>query len=164
MKTLYLIRHAKASWDNAEVSDFDRALTSTGEIDAHTLGKQLHDQGVIPDLIISSPAKRAIDTAQIMAEELNFPLEKVIMDTLIYNGDMEELVELITRFDRKVNTALFFGHNPNLTWLVHYFCEGAKMNIPTCGIAGIYFTIHDWAQLVNAEGKLTLFIHPQNES
>lgn len=162
-KNLHLIRHAKASWDDPEASDFERPLTPTGEEDAHTMGKRLKSMGIAPDLILTSPAKRAIDTAQIMAEELSFAPENFILETLIYSGSMEELVSIIKQLDPKSNTVLFFGHNPSLTWLAHYFCEETKMNIPTCGIVGIKFNIHDWAQLANTEGKLSFFIHPQHE-
>lgn len=163
MKTLYLIRHAKASWDHTELEDFDRPLTNSGQVDAREMGQQLKNLVIKPDAIIASPAPRALLTAQLIAGELNFPLEKIHTDKNIYSSGVEELIHIIEQTNVSVNTLLLFGHNPNLTWLVHYLCEDAKMNMPTCGVVGIEFNMQDWAQLSNAAGKLITFIHPEHE-
>src|SRR6185312_14453324 len=96
----YLIRHAKASWDDPQASDFERALTPVGEEDAHMIGKRLKEMGIKPDFALSSPAKRAVDTAQIITEGLNIDPEEIALETLIYSGGMEELVDIIRRLDR----------------------------------------------------------------
>ena len=164
MKNLYLIRHAKASWEDPHLQDADRPLTELGQQDAHNMGKELKNLKIIPDSIISSPAKRSINTAEIIAEELGFNITKIITNPIIYSGGVEELVELIKAVDSKINTLLFFGHNPTLTWLTHYLSDEAKMNIPTCGIVGIKFDMRSWSHLSDSESKLLTFMHPEHEN
>lgn len=163
MKTLYLIRHAKASWEHTDLTDFERPLTETGQHDAVTMGQELKGLKVKPDYILCSDAVRAIHTAQIIAEQLAFPLDRMVADNAIYSGGVEELVTRLKAIDAKFNTVICVGHNPNLTWLCHYLCESAKMNLPTCGVVGIEFNMKQWSQLTSAEGQVTLFIHPQHE-
>ncbi len=163
MKYLYLIRHAKASWEDANLQDFDRPLTPVGEEDAKTMALALKKQKAKPDLIIASPALRSIKTAEIMAEEFSYPLKKIKTEMLIYNGGVEDMVELIKHIDSKINTAFYFGHNPSLTWLTHYLCDSAKMNIPTCGVVGISFNMKTWPHISDAETKLITFLHPDHE-
>lgn len=163
MKNLYLIRHAKASWDDPHLQDFDRPLTELGVQDAHLIGKELKKLKTIPDAVISSPAVRSIATAEIMAKELGFPVKKIIKEAVIYNGGAEEMIELIKAWDNKINTLFFFGHNPTLTWLTHYLSDEAKMNVPTCGVVGINFSMKTWSHLSDAESKLITFLHPEHE-
>lgn len=160
MKTLYLIRHAKASWEQVELTDFERPLTELGERHAHNIGQELKQQKIKPDLIISSPAVRALTTAKIIAEELGYPEEKITTAQLIYTGGVEELMEIIKAIKPSYKKVLFFGHNPSLTWLLHFLCEDAKMNIPTCGTIGIELGMRDWEHLTEAEGRVITFLHP----
>lgn len=162
MKNLYLIRHAKAGWQEAQIADFDRPLTDVGIADAHAMGRELKMQGVVPDYVLSSPALRAITTARILTEELNFPVAKIVTDEKIYGGGAEYLVECIKQIDQKFNTVICVGHNPTLTWLFHLLCEGEKEGITTCGVVGIKFNMRNWEQLSSAEGTRTLFIHPEH--
>lgn len=162
MKTLYLIRHAKASWDQAELTDFERPLTQLGQQHAQNIGQELKKQNIKADLIISSPAIRALTTAKIIAEELAYAEDKIVTNQLIYTGGVEELMEIIKAIKSSYKKVLFFGHNPSLTWLLHFLCEDAKMNIPTCGTAGIELGMRDWEQLTEAEGRIITFLHPPN--
>jgi phosphohistidine phosphatase len=163
MKTLILIRHAKASWDNPNPDDFERPITAQGQEDARATGEKLKKLKVHPDLIVASPAKRTLETAEIIAKELDYPVNDIKTEKQIYTGGVEDIVELIKKTDKKINTLVFFGHNPNLTWLVHYFCEGEKMNMPTCGVATIEFEMTSWGHLSDANNKLVSFIHPEHE-
>lgn len=159
MKTLYLIRHAKASWDQPELTDFERPLTELGERHAYNIGQELK-QHVKPDLIITSPAERALVTAKIIAKELNYAEDKIAINQQIYTGGVEELMEIIQAIKPAHKKVLFFGHNPSLTWLLHFLCEDAKMNIPTCGAIGIELGMRDWEHLTEAEGRVVTFLHP----
>jgi phosphohistidine phosphatase len=163
MKNLILIRHAKASWDNPNPDDFERPITPQGQEDAHAMGTELKKLKIHPDLIVASPAKRTMETAEIIANELGYPVSNIKTDKQIYSGGVEDMVELIKATDKKVNTLIFFGHNPNITWLVHYFCENAKMNMPTCGVIHIEFDMTSWDHVSDAESKLVSFIHPEHE-
>ncbi len=162
MKKLYLIRHAKASWDNPEQSDFERPLTPQGEIDANAMAVQLKAQNLKPDLIISSNAVRALSTAKILAEELKFPVAHIVSDPHIYSGGVEELVTLVKAISTKLNTVFIVGHNPSLTLLAHYLCEGTKVTITTCGVLGIEFAMKKWEEAVETEGKFITYFHPHH--
>jgi phosphohistidine phosphatase len=160
MKTLYLIRHAKAGWDQPALSDFERPLTALGEQHAQNIGQELKQLAVKPNLIISSPAVRAISTAKIIAQALHYSEEKIQLNPAIYNAGVEELMTIIKGIKATYRQVLFFGHNPSLTWLLHFLCEDAKMNIPTCGVFGIELGMRDWEHLTEAEGRLITFLHP----
>src|SRR5689334_286731 len=126
MKTLYLIRHAKAGWDKPELTDFDRPLTELGKQHAHNIGQELKPI-VKPDLIISSPALRALTTAQIIAQAVGYAEDKIAVNQQIYTGGVDELMTIIQAIKPNHEKVLFFGHNPSLTWLLHFLCEDAKM-------------------------------------
>ena len=163
MKNLYLIRHAKASWEHPELPDFDRPLIEMGEQQAHMMASQLKEQKLMPDGIVSSTAVRALETAKIMSKDLDFPAEKIVTNEILYSGSVEEIIELIKDSDPAWNTVCLFAHNPNLTWLAHYLCDAARMNIPTCGVVGINFEMKSWKKLVTTEGSLLTFIYPPHE-
>jgi phosphohistidine phosphatase len=163
IKNLYLIRHAKASWEQENLHDFERPLTEVGKQDAHLMGAQLKARGAVIDCLLASSAARAITTATIIAEELEFPVDKIATDEQIYNAGVEELIARIKHIDKRYNSVACVGHNPSLTWLFHYLCEGEKASLPTCGIVNIQFTMADWSQLSSAEGKKAFFIHPEHE-
>lgn len=164
MKTLLLIRHAKAAWEELGTNDADRILTEQGLQQADLMGQELKTLQITPDLIVSSPAIRALNTAQILAAVLNYPKDKIKTEEKIYSGGVEDLINLIKQTNAKIDTLLLFGHNPNLTWLTHFLCEESHINIPTCGIIIISFeNMHSWDQLTEIDGKLTHFIHPSHD-
>jgi len=163
MKKLYLIRHAKASWENTEQADFDRPLTAVGETDAHSIAQQLKEQKVKPDLIISSTAPRALKTAEIFAEELGYSAKKITTDEHIYTGGVEELVKLIKTLPTKNKTVFLVGHNPTLTLVAHYLSEGLRLNIATCGVLAIGFNMTEWQDIVETEGKFLSYVHPHHD-
>ena len=160
MKTLYLIRHAKAGWDQTELSDFERPLSDLGKTHAQAMAQALKAQSGKADFIISSPAVRALTTAEIFAEEFAYPAAKIITNQHIYTGGVEELMEIIRAVKPSYKKVLFFGHNPSLTWLLHFLCEDAKMNIPTCGVVGIELGSRDWEHFVEADGRVVTYLHP----
>lgn len=163
MKKLYLIRHAKASWDHPEQADFERPLTEQGQIDAHAMAQQLQQQKIKPDLILTSSAERAVKTAEIFAEELKYPEKNIVKDMTIYTGGVEDLVSLIKTFNSKYKNVFLFGHNPTLTLVSHFLCEGLKTNLTTCGVLGISFSTGAWKDVVETEGKFLTYLHPHHD-
>lgn len=164
MKTLFLIRHAKSSWEHPEQPDFERPLTEQGITDVHELSKQLIKKHKIkPNLIICSNANRSIQTAEIFAKEFKYPADKIVTDKRIYTEGVEELVKIVTSLDNKFDTIFFIGHNPGLTWLTHFLADDAHMNITTCGIVGINFATDAWENIIEAEGKVLCYLHPHHE-
>lgn len=160
MKTLYLARHAKSSWKHPELSDIERPLNKRGKRDAPIIGNLLKEKGVIPDILISSPAERARKTAVIISEKIGFPKSKILIDENIYDSSSHELINFIQGFDNKYDSVMMFGHNPGFTMLNNYLTESFIDNIPTCGVVGIRFKSL-WKNIDSDSGKAFFFIYPK---
>ena len=160
MKKLYLIRHAKSSWDNPGLNDFDRPLNKRGKRDAPFMGKILSDKKISPGIVYSSPAKRAWKTAKEICKKINFPVEDIIKKETIYEASTDELLQIIQSIDEKIQSAFLFGHNPGLTSLQNIICEKEIDNIPTCGIVCIGQDCL-WKDVNNNTGRLEFFEFPK---
>ena len=139
MKTLYLIRHAKSSWKLSNLSDFDRPLKKRGISDAPLMGSVLKQKGVKPDLMVSSPANRAISTAKLVAKELGYPQMEIEQNKGIYHAYITDLLKIVQSIDDKHNTVCLFGHNPGFTDLANFLTGTTIFNVPTSGVCGITF-------------------------
>lgn len=159
MKTLYLGRHAKSSWDYSELSDFERPLNKRGRRDAPFMGNLFREIKLLPNLIISSPALRAYYTARTIAEEIGYPLEELETSEIIYEGDSGDLIELIQSVDDEVDSLMIFGHNPTLTLTHNYLCDKRIDNIPTCALTAIEFDIDGWEEVES--GRHLFFEYPK---
>lgn len=162
MKYLYLIRHAKSDWENKELKDIDRPLNERGEHDAPLMGKILRSRNKKVDKIISSPAERAIKTAQLIAEKINYPTEDILTDKNIYHSGLPELMKIICSFNNHWNSVYFVGHNPGFTQLAELISSEEFGNIPTCGIVEIEMQIDDWMQISRGIGSKTFYDFPKN--
>lgn len=164
MKKLYLIRHAKSSWEDPSLSDFARPLNSRGLKDAPLMAGLLKRKEILPDKIISSPAKRALSTAKIIAEELHFPLKDILKEESIYQGGINELTELVCKLDNQWTTVFVFGHNPGLSYLAEYLSGEHYGNIPTCGITAIEFNVDQWQEVSRSSGTNIFYEYPKKHS
>lgn len=163
MKKLIVIRHAKSSWDIPDLDDIERPLNKRGKKNAPEMGRRISERGIMPDLIISSPAKRALSTARRIAEELHFPKKAIVQEPIFYHDTMKDMIAVINAIPTDVNTLMVFGHNPMLTDMVNYLTGSDIFNIPTCGVAEMHFYLTDWAQVNKAKGKLTFFDYPKSK-
>ncbi|NOS91433.1 MAG: histidine phosphatase family protein [Cyclobacteriaceae bacterium] len=165
MKKLIIIRHAKSSWDDPSLDDFDRPLNKRGEKDAPRMGKLLHEMKITPDYMISSPAVRTMETCRHITKKLDFPSNKVIVDQRLYHAEKEIILQVVQEIpDRKNDDeeiALLFGHNPGLTDFVNAISNGAIVNVPTCGAAIISFSRDHWSNLKFGSGKMEWFHYPK---
>jgi len=161
MKTVYIVRHAKSSWKQPELSDFERPLNKRGKNDAPFMGKLLSDKGINADLVISSPAKRASTTAKIIASEINFPEEKIVLDENIYDATGRSLLEIISKTEESYNSVMLFGHNPGLTVLNNNLSNKFIDNIPTCGVVALEFKT-SWNEIrLNSAAGFIFFEYPK---
>jgi len=119
MKTLLLIRHAKSSRDDIALPDKDRPLDDRGKRDAPKMGERLAKRDVKPDLILSSPARRALTTAQIIARKLDYKLKDIVVDVRLYAAAVDDLLDVIYGLQDKLERVALFRHNPELTALAH---------------------------------------------
>ena len=161
MKHLTLIRHAKSSWKNAYLLDIDRPLNKRGKRDAPVMGGRLIERGSSPDLVISSPATRALATAEVIAEEIEYPLEEIVVDERMYGADAGELLDIIQGFDDVLDHVMCFGHNPGLTDLVNYLSPYYIDNVPTCGVVELTFGTETWAHVGRVEPTHFYFDYPK---
>ncbi|HEX9970682.1 MAG TPA: histidine phosphatase family protein, partial [bacterium] len=161
MKRLFLIRHAKSSWDEPDVADIDRPLNNRGKRDAPVMGERLKkEHKAKPDLILSSPAKRALRTAKIIAKEIDYPEGKIEIKDSLYGSGVQAMLNIIQYLDGSLNEVMLFGHNPDLTSLANYLSNQHVDNIPTCGIFCVDFEIRSWQDVKNGEGIFKFFDYP----
>jgi phosphohistidine phosphatase len=160
MKTLYLARHAKSSWKQTELNDIDRPLNKRGKQNAPLMGKVLKEKEVRPELILTSPAKRARKTSYIISEQIGYPKNEIISDENIYEASTNVLMELVHNLDKKLSSVMIFGHNPALTMFNNYLSDIYIDNIPTAGISAIQFDT-DWNNIETGMGKSIFFIYPK---
>lgn len=161
MKRLYLVRHAKSSWKHPDLSDFDRPLNKRGKRDAPLMGEYLKKNHVTPELIISSPAKRALKTAKIIAKKIGFSSKNIVTDQSIYLADVPTLLTTIRQMEDSLKTVMLFGHNPGLTLLANYLTGQQIENIPTCGIFCVDFGVNSWREVEAGGGSVVFFHYPK---
>ncbi len=161
MKYLTLIRHAKSSWSDVSQHDFDRPLNQRGFSDAPMMGKRLVDAGTSFDLMISSPAKRALTTCQIIANEVGFPAKSVLKNDLMYEASTASLFSIISSLDNRFSQVALTGHNPAMSSLSHQLCEEVNRDLPTCSVVQLQFEIDAWKLIKPATARLLLFDYPK---
>jgi phosphohistidine phosphatase len=149
MKTLFLIRHAKSSWTDPALPDKDRPLGDRGRRDARKMGKRLAKRDVKPDLILSSPARRALKTARIIAKKLDYKRKDIVVDDRLYAGEVNDLLNVIHKVG-DLERVMLVGHNPELTQFAH--CLSSEItHMPTCAVAEFPFKAKSWSHINNAK-------------
>lgn len=163
MKTLCLIRHAKSSWENPALDDFNRPLNERGLRDAPYMANLLRDTGMQPDLFVSSPANRALTTATIFAQAFDVPPSAILQNNRIYEASSEEIFQIIKTLPNEATTVLLFGHNPTFTLVANYFTAKATYisNVPTCGIVKIESTEPQWNMFIDGNTQVTSLYFPK---
>jgi phosphohistidine phosphatase len=160
-KHLLLIRHAKSDWNN-DLPDFDRPLNNRGHRDAPAMAERLLKNKLVPQQLISSPAKRAITTATYFANVFQMDPKDIRQEKNIYEASTSTLLKVINGIDNQFNFVALFGHNPALTDIAIRLSDGDIAEIPTCGMAFIKFHFDDWAMVSNGTGELQFFDYPKN--
>ncbi len=157
-KKLYLVRHAKSSWKDFSIKDFDRPLNKRGKNDAPIMAKLIAKMGVSPDIILSSPAKRAKCTAEYFSEELG---KKLHFEESIYEASPSQLFALIKEVFKDHDKVMVVGHNPSLTALSNkLLCDQKIENIPTTGIIALDFEDDN---IENESAQLLFFEYPKKQ-
>jgi phosphohistidine phosphatase len=159
LKTLMLLRHAKSDWDDPSLRDFDRPLAARGKRDAPRIGKAIKKRGTIPDIIISSPAVRAVQTIEAVVQSAGLQISPRLEES-IYGAVASDLMKLIRQLPDSSNCALLVGHNPTFEQLLARL-TGAQEHMPTAALACIEFQIDHWADVEDAGGKLAWLLTPK---
>ncbi|MBT1704178.1 SixA phosphatase family protein [Chryseosolibacter indicus] len=165
MKTLYIVRHAKSSWADPEQNDFERPLNERGKRDAPRMGKRLKEKGIVPDIIVSSPAKRAKSTAKKIAKVLGYSKEKISKITKLYHATDDEILGVLKTIKDIHSNVIVVGHNPGLTDFANALIPQSVDidNIPTCGIVAISFDVTQWRDITWGQGKFLFFDYPKSK-
>lgn len=161
MKQLILIRHAKSSWDEPQLKDFDRPLNKRGKRDGPVMAELLHKKRIRPDHILVSDAARTRETASYFIKEFQLDLSLVTYSKELYHAYPETILELIQSVDDDIDTLFVICHNPGITYLANEFDGPTIYNIPTCGICAIELDIQSWEYLSPKQGVLKEFWYPK---
>ena len=159
MKTLYILRHAKSSWDNADLSDFERPLNERGLKAAPLMGDVMKANQFAPDLILSSPANRAKQTAALVKESAGIESE-IQFDERIYEASLATLLEIVAGQNENAASVLLVGHNPGMEALVK-FLSGKLEPMPTAALAVVDLETDKWSEINSASGSLRVLIRPK---
>jgi phosphohistidine phosphatase len=161
MKTLFILRHAKSSWDNPDLADFDRPLNNRGLNAARFIGELIYRRNLQPQIIVSSPAKRAKQTAVLVKEVAEIP-RPIQYDERIYEASPLSLFNLIREFDDKWKSVLLVGHNPGIENLLR-MTTGETHSMPTAALSKINLIIESWSELEANSNELEFLIRPKEE-
>ena len=160
-KTLIIVRHGKSSWAYPDLEDFYRPLKPRGINDAFSIGEALLERDIFPDLILSSPAIRAMNTAIIIARKLDFPLQRIRANEGIYDASTYDLLKLISNVEDAVETLMIFGHNPSFTSLINQLQDELLYNLPTCGVFAIRLEMEKWSEVTGCNGTKLFDLYPK---
>lgn len=160
MKTVYLVRHAKSSWDYESVDDYDRPLKGRGIQDAHVVSHMLSQEDERPKALLSSPATRALHTAMIFARNLNFPFSAIQIRKELYMCSEEQLLHLIRMQNDGLDSVMIFLHNPSITDFANRCIKQRIDNVPTTGVLSFHFDISSWKDATYT-ARLALFDYPK---
>ena len=161
MKTLYVLRHAKSSWENNDLADFDRPLNQRGEAAAPFIGEVMKENGFAPEIIVSSPAARARETARLVKESAGLNAD-IKHNERVYEASPQTLRNIAASLDDRFNSAMMVGHNPGMEGFVRLL-TGKSEPMPTASLAVIDLDILGWEQLTDGSGRLRKIIRPKDE-
>lgn len=159
MKTLYLMRHAKSSWADVNLADFDRPLNDRGLEAAPFVGEFIAENKFTPDALLTSPARRAEQTARLVKEAAAIPAS-IKFDERIYEASPQALNQVITELNDDVDSAMLVGHNPGIEGFIR-FLTGESEPMPTASLAVIDLNVDKWSEVSSAKGTLRQIVRPK---
>jgi phosphohistidine phosphatase len=162
-KKLFIVRHAKSTWEYKSVSDIDRPLKLSGIESAYEMARRLKIDRNIPEFIITSPANRALHTANIFLNVLELPYDKFKIEPVLYSEGAEEILSYIKELPSNLNKVMIFGHNPDFSELTRYFAKQQIIELPTCGIMTFTFECKEWSEISRENMKNESFDFPKKD-
>lgn len=161
MKSLYIVRHAKSSWDHPGLEDYQRPLLEKGKKRTKYIVDYLLQNKTHVDLILSSHAKRALETAKIIASAIGYAEDKIMISKNIYHGDVDNLFNHFYDLSDDVRSLMMVGHNPTFTYFANYFMNKPIDNLPTSGVVCIEFQTDTWSDFLEVPRKTRFVITPR---
>jgi phosphohistidine phosphatase len=162
MKSLFIIRHAKSSWGQPSLDDFDRPLNERGKKDAAEMAKRLEEKKINIELFVSSPAKRARKTAGQFMEAFNRDKDEILLIPGLYHASPDTFTNVISGLEDKYSSVALFSHNPGITAFINTLTYVRLDNMPTCGIFGISLDAGHWKEFPTAKKDFLFFDFPKS--
>lgn len=162
MRRLTLVRHAKSDWKNADLKDFDRPLNRRGLKEAPQMAERLAEQKIRPDLMLTSPAVRALETARVLAKALDYPLRRLKTEDRLYLAPAADILAVVRGVGSRVRHLMIFGHNPGLSAFAQSLTNNPELGeLPTCAVYSVELDIRSWADARLGEGLNPSLQHPK---
>jgi phosphohistidine phosphatase len=162
MKTLYLVRHAKSSWDDISIQDYERPLLNKGINRTLRVARFLISKKIIPDLIVSSHAVRAFETASLLAEKLGYPKHEILIDDQLYFSGPEAIHSVVFGLPDDKKDVMLVGHNPDMTKLANEFLHDKIDYLPTTGVVSVSFETEKWEEVLLVSRVINFVISPKS--
>jgi phosphohistidine phosphatase len=162
MKTLLLIRHAKSSWNDPSLADFERTLNERGKRDAPAMAKKIHHRNIAIDLFVSSPAKRAKKTAESFMDEYDIKEKDLVISPSLYEGSTKNFYAVVEDLQNENNVVALFAHNPGITDFINSLECYPVYEMPTCGVFAIKIKTKNWVNFKASEKEFLFFDYPKN--
>ena len=159
MKTVILIRHVKSDWSNL-LNDFDRPIREDKKEDALQIAKEIDKKSAVPELIISSPAVRTLQTTKLFCGKWEYPFKKVLQNKSLYECTAKDILAVINKADDNCDSIAIICHNPAITDFVNQYSDSSVDNVPTTGAIKITFEAKHWKD-INGDGKVNWFLYPK---
>ena len=161
MKVVYLVRHARAGVKGSSETDFDRPLEFQGIEEAKAISKRFFKTQPAPEQLISSPAKRALQTAEIFAKRMNLPAENITLkDGLYGESNTQSLIQLIGDIEESQSSVMLFGHDPQFSEAAAELAVGFDQQLPKAAIVGIGFDAESWKDVAKGKGHVVFYDYP----
>ncbi len=161
MKTLYVVRHAKSSWGDLTLSDFNRPLNDRGQRNAPEMAQRLLKKKIHIDAFVTSTAKRALQTASHFIKAYGRSVEELQLQESLYHAPASEYFAVISAVDDRYDSIAVFGHNPGITEFVNQLTDSRIDNMPTCSIFAVDIDTKHWADFEAARKKFLFFDSPK---
>jgi phosphohistidine phosphatase len=163
MRRLTLVRHAKSDWKNADLKDFDRPLNRRGQKEAPQMAELLAAQQVRVDLLLTSPAVRALETARVFARALNYPPRRLKSDERLYLAQPKEILEVVRGIGSRVRHLMLVGHNPGLSEFAQALSNDSELGeLPTSAVYAVDLDIRSWGDAKFGDALNPSLMHPKS--
>lgn len=162
--TLYIVRHAKAEDRAMFLADHDRQLTSEGIIAAARMGRYLRSKAIKPDVIVSSTAPRAADTARVLAEQLGYDPAQIRLEETLFDGGPKAYLAIINALPSEVQSFMIVGHNPDVSYLAEFLTHQSLSSMSKGAVIAITFGDLNWAEVSGRTGSVQFRMAPKQLS
>lgn len=161
MKTIFLLRHGKAENRDATDTDFERRLVKKGERRTEEVAALMKTRGMLPALIVSSPAPRALETAQVFARATGIPEDAIRTDQSIYDQKEVTMLAIVSGLDDALDSVMLVGHDPSFSMLARRLTPGFTASMPKSSIVAVAFDADRWRDVQPGDGRLAAFVQPE---